>query len=60
MFHLSETGVLGDFWGRIKGAKYRFAYQVRGNQGEAVIDVPLFCVKWWLLLSSHYIVSVSL
>ena len=24
---LSETGVLGDFWGRIKGAKYRFALQ---------------------------------
>ena len=24
---LSETGVLGDFWGRIKDAKYRFAFQ---------------------------------
>ena len=24
---LSETGVLGDFWGHIKGAKYRFAFQ---------------------------------
>ena len=24
---LSETGVLGDFWGRIKGATYRFAFQ---------------------------------
>ena len=27
VFPLSETGVLGDFWGRIKGAKYRFAFQ---------------------------------
>ena len=27
VFPLSETGVLGDFWGRIKGAKYRFALQ---------------------------------
>ena len=25
VFPLSETGVLGDFWGCIKGAKYRFA-----------------------------------
>ena len=24
---LRETGVLGDFWGRIKGAKYRFPFQ---------------------------------
>ena len=27
VFPLSETSVLGDFWGRIKGAKYRFAFQ---------------------------------
>ena len=27
VFPLSETGVLGDFWGRIKGAKYSFALQ---------------------------------
>ena len=27
VFPLSETGVLGDFWGHIKGAKYRFAFQ---------------------------------
>ena len=27
MFPLSETGVLGDFWGRIKGDKYRLAFQ---------------------------------
>ena len=27
VFPLSETGVLGDFWGLIKGAKYRFALQ---------------------------------
>ena len=27
VFHLSENGVLGDFWGRIKGAKYHFAFQ---------------------------------
>ena len=25
---LSETGVLGDFWGHIKGAKYRFALPI--------------------------------
>ena len=24
VFPISETGVLGDFWGRIKSAKYRF------------------------------------
>ena len=29
VFPLSETGVLGDFWGRIKGAKYRFPLQDR-------------------------------
>ena len=27
VFPLSETGVLGDFWVCIKGAKYRFALQ---------------------------------
>ena len=27
VFPLSETGMLGDFWGRIKGAKYCFAFQ---------------------------------
>ena len=27
VFPLSETGMLGDFWGRIKCAKYRFAFQ---------------------------------
>ena len=27
MHKCQETGVLGDFWGRIKGAKYRFAFQ---------------------------------
>ena len=27
VFPLSETGVLGDFWGGIKGAKYRFSFQ---------------------------------
>ena len=27
VFSLSETGVSGNFWGRIKGAKYRFAFQ---------------------------------
>ena len=27
VFPLSETGVLGDFWGRIKGANYHFAFQ---------------------------------
>ena len=26
VFPLSETDMLGDFWGRIKGAKYRFAF----------------------------------
>ena len=27
VFPWSETGVLEDFWGRIKGAKYRFALE---------------------------------
>ena len=27
VFPLSETDVLGDFWGRVKGAKYRFVLQ---------------------------------
>ena len=26
---MSETDVLGDFWGRIKGAKYRFVVMDR-------------------------------
>ena len=31
MFPWSETGILGNFWGRIKGAKYRFAFHSRGS-----------------------------
>ena len=27
VFPLSETGVVGSFWGRIKGAKNRFAFE---------------------------------
>ena len=27
VFPSSETSVLGNFWGRIKGAKYRFTLQ---------------------------------
>ena len=27
VFPLSETGVLGYFWGRIKGAKNHFAFE---------------------------------
>ena len=27
VFHSSETGMSGNFWGRIMGAKYRFALQ---------------------------------
>ena len=27
VFPSSETGMLGNFWGRIKGAKYCFALQ---------------------------------
>ena len=27
VFPFSETGILGNFWGRIKGAKYRFVLQ---------------------------------
>ena len=40
MFPLSETGVLGDFWGRIKGAKYRFTLQdgTRDFPGDAIAD----------------------
>ena len=40
MFPLSETGVLGDFWGRIKGAKYRFAFQ-DGTWDIFLIDLQL-------------------
>ena len=40
VFPLSETGVLGDFWGRIKGAKYRFTLQdgTWDFPGDAIAD----------------------
>ena len=39
LFPSSETGMLGKFWGRIKGAKYRFKLQ-DGTQGFFLGAVP--------------------
>ena len=49
VFPLNETSVLGDFWGRIKGAKYRFAFQ-DGTRDILIEYLVLREVSWRTLV----------
>ena len=40
VFPSSETGMLGNFWGRIKGAKYRFELH-DGTRDDAKAETPV-------------------
>ena len=39
VFPLSESGMSRNFWGRIKGAKYRFAPRSRGRGSNVGVGV---------------------
>ena len=49
MFPWSETGILGNFWGRIKGGMYHFALQDRTwvFPGDAVVGTGLILRRRW-------------